>query len=231
MKLLIAEDDPSLLRALTALFQREKYTVDGVSDGPNALEYLKLCTYDAAVLDVMMPGLSGFEVIRAVRKEGIATPVLFLTAKNDIEDRVTGLDLGAEDYLTKPFDVRELLARVRALTRRGNDQTSAAVSAGNTSLDTVSFSLKGPGGEEILPNKEYQCMLFLMQNAGQVIPAERFLERFWEDDAAGGENTLWTVIYNLRKKLESLKSNLSIRTRRGQGYVLEVQNEKGPDEA
>ncbi len=220
MKILIAEDDPSLLRALEALFRREKISTDGVCDGKDALQYLTLSEYDAAVLDVMMPGLSGFEVLAGARRAGVKTPVLFLTAKSEVEDRVAGLDLGAEDYLTKPFDVRELLARVRALTRRGSEQKSASLTVGNTSLNTVSFRLTGPKGEAIPASKEYQCLLLLMRHPGRVFPANTFLERFWEPDA-GQENTLWTVIYNLRKRLEAVGSDLEIRTRRGQGYVLE----------
>ncbi len=228
MRILIAEDDPSLLRALCALFAREKYTVDGVPDGKKALDYLSLFSYDAALLDVMMPGLSGFEALAEARKRGIRTPVLFLTAKNGVDDRVAGLDLGAEDYLAKPFDVRELLARVRSLTRRGTGQKSAALVLGNTSLDTASFCLSAPGGEEVLPNKEFQCLLFLMQNQGEVLSGERFLERFWEEDSTGGEKTLWNVMYNLRRKLETLNSDLAVRTRRGQGYVLEKRDEEQP---
>lgn len=225
MRILIAEDDPSLLRGLSALFTREKYTVDGVPDGKDARDSLLLFSYDAAILDVMMPGLSGFEVLAEVRKKGINTPVLFLTAKSEVDDRVTGLDLGAEDYLAKPFDVCELLARVRALTRRGTGRKSNTLQQGNTALDTASFCISAPKGAEILPNKEFQCLQFLMQNPGQVLSGEQFLERFWDSDALGGEKTLWNVMYNLRKKLENLGSDLRIRTRRGQGYVLERSNE------
>ena len=222
MKILIAEDDPSLLRGLTALFQREEYAADGVRNGKDALDYLRLFSYDAAILDVMMPKMTGFEALKEARSRGIRTPALFLTAKSEVEDRVAGLDLGAEDYLAKPFDARELLARVRALTRRESEQKSAEVRVGNTRLHTASFRLSGPKGEAVLANKEYQCLLFFMQNPGAVFPADRFLERFWEADA-GQENTLWTVIYNLRRRLESVGSDLEIRTRRGQGYVLEAK--------
>ena len=220
MKILIAEDDSDLRHALKTLLQRNNYCVDAVDNGADALEYLQLGNYDAAVLDVMMPKMDGFCVVRQLRQQKKTTPVLLLTAKSEIEDRVSGLDAGANDYLTKPFDIRELLARLRVLTRQQSQQSSF-ISYGNIQLDTVSFLLIGPMGNQSLVNKEYQVLLLLLQNPGHVISADRFLESVWEADSLGQENALWTVIYNLRKKLTLVGADVQIKTRRHLGYVLE----------
>lgn len=222
MKILIAEDDKDLRYGLKVFFRRNNFTVDEVDNGLDALTYLQIGSYDAAVLDVMMPKMDGVAVVRNLRAEKNTTPILLLTAKAEIEDRVEGLDAGANDYLPKPFDVRELLARVRVLTRSQTQQT-AKLQLGNTILDTTCFLLMGPNGEEMLTNKEYQTFLSLMQNPGIPIPVERILQRVWEPDSAGQENTLWTVIYNLRKKLTAIGSDAVIQNKRNQGYVLEVR--------
>ena len=221
MKLLIAEDDAQLRHVLKTLFQREHYTVDAVDNGLDALEYLRIGGYDAAVLDIMMPQMDGLTALRHARQSRIATPVLLLTARSEIEDKVAGLDIGANDYLTKPFDIRELLARVRVLTR-GQNQQSTQVSLGNISLNTATFTLSGPGGTLPLVNKEYQTLLLLMQNPGRTISVERFLQTVWEPDSCGQENALWTVIYNLRKKLHDAGADVQIKTKRNLGYILEM---------
>ena len=220
MKVLIAEDEQALRHALQILLQRNHYTTDTVDNGQDALDFLRIGNYDAAILDIMMPKMDGIQVLNAIRQERNATPILLLTAKSSVEDRVIGLDSGANDYLPKPFDTRELLARLRVLTRQQNQQSSA-VCTGNITLDTATFSVSGPWGAQALVNKEYQVLLLLMQNPGQTISADRFLETIWEPDSLGQENALWTVIYNLRKKLSEIGADVHIKTKRHLGYTLE----------
>ena len=222
MKILIAEDDHDLRYALQVLFQRNHFAVDAVDNGADALSYLQLGQYDAAVLDVMMPQIDGLTVVRKIRAERNRTPVLLLTAKAEVEDRVEGLDAGANDYLPKPFDVRELLARVRVLTRAQTQQT-AQLQWGDLCLDTVHFTLMGPKGQQALNNKEYQTFLLLMQTPGAPVSVERILQQVWEPDSAGQENALWTIVYNIRKKLVAVSENVTIQNKRNLGYVLEVR--------
>lgn len=222
MKILIAEDDKDLRHGLQVFFERNHFTVDAVDNGADALAYLQLGGYDAAVLDVMMPRLNGVSVVRTLRTEKNTTPILLLTAMAEIEDRVEGLDAGANDYLPKPFDVRELLARVRVLTR-SQSQQSAKMEMGNILLDTTCFVLTGPKGKELLPNKEYQTLYLLMQNPAAPVSVETILQKVWEPDSAGQENALWTIIYNLRKKLTAVGANVSIQNKRNLGYILEVR--------
>lgn len=222
MKLLIAEDDKDLRYALQVFFARNHFTVDTVDNGADALTYLQIGGYDAAVLDVMMPKMDGVSVVRNLRAEKNMTPILLLTAKAEIEDRVEGLDAGANDYLPKPFDARELLARVRVLTRPQTQQT-AKLQLGNIILDTTRFLLIGPNGEETLTNKEYQTFLLLMQAPGAAVSVEKIMQQVWEPDSAGQENALWTIIYNLRKKLTAVGANATIQNKRNLGYVLEVR--------
>lgn len=220
MRILIAEDEPSLLHALQVLLQRNNYTADTVGNGMDALDYLRIGNYDAAILDIMMPKMDGIQVLNTIRQERNATPILLLTAKSSVEDRVLGLDSGANDYLPKPFDTRELLARLRVLTRQQNQQSSS-IRFENITLDTLTFSVSGPSGTEMLANKEYQVLQLLLQNPGQTIRADRFLETVWDPDSIGQENALWTVIYNLRKKLTDIGANVQIKTKRHLGYTLE----------
>ena len=222
MKILIAEDEKNLRHGLQVFFQRNHFTVDAVDNGEDALAYLQLGSYDAAVLDVMMPKLDGVSVVRKLRSEKNTTPILLLTAKSEIEDRVEGLDAGANDFLPKPFDLRELLARVRVLTRPQTQQ-SATLQLGNILLDTTCYLLTGPKGEQTLTNKEYQIILLLMQNPAAPISVERIMQQVWEPDSAGQENALWTVIYNLRKKLTAIGADATIKNKRNLGYVLEVR--------
>ena len=220
MKLLLAEDEAALRHALTVLLQRNCYTVDAVDNGADALAYLRLGDYDGAVLAVMMPKMDGLTVLRRLREEKNRTPILLLTARSEIEDRVMGLDAGANDYLVKPFDIREQLARIRVLTR-SEKQEKTDIRFGNICLDTASFTLSGPKDTVELGNKEYQCLLLLLREPGKVIPAERFMEKIWDPDSVGQENTLWTVIYNLRKKLEKVGADLQIGNKRNLGYLVE----------
>ena len=221
MKILIAEDDPSLRRVLVALLEKSNYSTDAVADGLEALEYLRVGSYDGAILDIMMPKMDGFQVLSTIRQEKNTVPVLMLTAKAEIEDKVTGLDLGANDYLTKPFDLRELLARLRVLTRPSETRQTNLLELGNTRLDTNSFVLSAPGGSYRLANKEYQTMALLMRNPNVLVAPGRFLENIWNPDSRAEDNTVWTYISYLRRKLAAMGSDLQITTRRNAGYQLE----------
>ncbi len=221
MKILIAEDDPSLRRVLVALLEKSNYSTDAVADGLEALEYLRVGSYDGAILDIMMPKMDGFQVLSTIRQEKNTVPVLMLTAKAEIEDKVTGLDLGANDYLTKPFDLRELLARLRVLTRPSETRQTNLLELGNTRLDTNSFVLSAPGGSYRLANKEYQTMVLLMRNPNVLVAPGRFLENIWNPDSRAEDNTVWTYISYLRRKLAAIGSDLQITTRRNAGYMLE----------
>ena len=223
MKLLLAEDDASLRRALLALLEKASYSVDAVDNGEDALEYLRAGQYDGAILDIMMPKKDGLQVLTTLRQEENQVPVLMLTAKAEIDDKVTGLDLGANDYLTKPFDLRELLARLRVMTRKQELQQTNQLRIGNTRLDTASHTLSGPEGCYKLANKEYQTILLLMRNPGTLLSPGRFLENIWDPDSRAEDNTVWTYISYLRRKLEAIGSDLRITTRRNAGYVLERQ--------
>lgn len=223
MKILIVEDDASLRRALVSILQKNNYTVEAVDNGGDAFDYLCSGLYDAAILDIMMPVMDGVSVLVQARKERVATPVLLLTAKSEIDDKITGLDAGANDYLIKPFDMRELLARLRVLTRKSGVQQNNVISFGNTSLNTQSFELSAPGGSYKLANKEYQTMLLFMRNPRVVISSSRVLENIWDPDSRAEDNTVWTYISYLRRKLEAIGADVQIRTMRGAGYILEVR--------
>lgn len=223
MRLLLAEDENPLSRAVTAILQRSHYTVDAVYDGEEAMEYLESDIYDAIILDIMMPKKNGLEVLKYLRQKGDLTPVLMLTAKGEVEDKVTGLDLGANDYLTKPFDARELLARLRAITRAQTEHGSSQLSVGNITLDRATFELSSPTGSICLANKEFQMLELMMSNPRQLISSERFLERLWGYDSEADVSVVWVYISYLRKKLAMLQANVQIKATRNAGYCLEEQ--------
>ena len=221
MRILIAEDEVTIARALKVMLEKNKYAVDAVYNGTDALDYIRTANYDALVLDIMMPGMDGLTVLREARTLGIATPALFLTAKAEIEDRVTGLDAGADDYLPKPFDASEFLARVRALTRRSGAYTPSRLTLGNTSLDCGTYQLLSPYGETRLNNKEFQLMELFLRNPRQVFSSEHLMEKIWGFDTETEMEVIWTYIGFLRKKLKSLQADIEIKTIRGAGYALE----------
>lgn len=220
MRILLAEDERSLSRAIIKIFEKNNYSADPVYNGKEALDYLESGNYDVCVLDIMMPVLDGISVLKKIRAAGNNIPVLMLTAKSEIDDKVTGLDSGANDYLTKPFDSKELLARIRAITR-GTAARDSILSFGNTSLDRASFELKAPGGEINLQNKEYQMLEMLMLNPNRVIPTERFMEKIWGYDSDAEINVVWVYVSNLRKKLAGISANIRIKASRNVGYSLE----------
>lgn len=222
MRILLAEDERSLSRAVIALLEKNNYSADAVYDGAEALEYLAAENYDAVILDIMMPKMDGLTVLRKLRERGSRIPVLLLTAKSEVEDKVLGLDTGANDYLTKPFATAELLARIQAITRTQTAQADSRLSFGNVVLDQATFELSAPGGSFRLANKEYQMIELLMRNPRQIIPTERFLEKIWGYDSDVEVNVVWVYISYLRKKLTAMHANIQIKATRNTGYSLEA---------
>ena len=221
MRLLLAEDEQALSRALVTILERNNYSVDAVYDGQAALDYLEADNYDGVILDIMMPKVDGMTVLKTIRAAGNPIPVLLLTAKGEVDDKVSGLDAGANDYLTKPFHMRELLARVRAMTRVLTAQTDSRLHMGNVTLDRAAFTLSTPYGSFRLANREFQMLELLMSNPGVLIPTERFLEKIWGYDSEAELNVVWVYISYLRKKLAALQANLLIKATRNAGYALE----------
>ena len=226
MKLLLAEDERSLSKALTRILKHSHYSVDAVYDGEDALYYLQNGEYDAAVLDVMMPKKDGFAVIKAVREAGNTVPVIMLTARAELEDKVRGLDLGADDYLTKPFEPEELLARLRVMTRKDRGSEGRILRTGNVTLDRKTFRLSSPSGEQSLANKEFQMMELLMTDPGRILSADTFLDKVWGYDSDADINVVWVYISYLRKKLKVLNADVSIRAKRNAGYYLEQDRDQ-----
>ena len=221
MRLLLAEDEAALSRALKTILERNNYSVDAVSDGQAALEYLESDAYDGVILDIMMPKVDGITVLKEVRSRGNLVPVLLLTAKSEVDDKVLGLDAGANDYLTKPFHSRELLARIRAMTRTQKAQTDSQLHVGNVTLDRATYELSTPSGAYRLANKEFQMMEMLMSNPRRLISSERFMEKIWGYDSEAELNVVWVYISYLRKKLTALHADIQIRAKRNAGYTLE----------
>ena len=225
MRLLLAEDEKSLARAVSAILEKNNFSVDVVHDGADALDWLRAGNYDGAVLDIMMPKMDGITVLKTIRAEGNMLPVLLLTAKSEIDDKVEGLDSGANDYLTKPFAAKELLARIRAMTRTPTAQPSSVLQFGNLTLDRATFELKSPSGSFRLANKEFQMLETLMANPKTLVSTERFMEKIWGYDAEAEINVVWVYISYLRKKLAALNANVQIRATRNAGYSLEVKED------
>lgn len=221
MRILIAEDEESIAKALKVVLEKQKYTVDLVHNGLDALDFTDALAYDAIVLDIMMPGLDGLEVLRRLRATGNTTPVLFLTARSEVEDRVAGLDAGADDYLPKPFAMAEFIARVKALTRRSSTFVPDVIAQGDTVLDINQYSLRHGDDSVRLNNKEFQLMELFMRHPGQVFSSERLMEKIWGIDSDAGIDVVWTYIGFLRKKLKGIDADVEIRTIRGAGYTLE----------
>lgn len=226
MRILLAEDEVSLSKALKVILERNNYSVDQVYDGEEALSFLSVDNYDCLILDLMMPQVDGITVLKTMRKEGNMLPVIILTAKSEVDDKVLGLDSGANDYLTKPFNSRELLARIRAITRsKENNEGDSILKMGNTILMRDTFILKTDSGETRLQSKEFQILELLMQNKNKLISTERLMEKIWGFDSEAEINVVWVYISNLRKKLASLDSNVEIKATRNAGYTLEEKND------
>lgn len=221
MRLLLAEDEKALSKALVAILERNNYSVDAVYDGQSALDYLEMDNYDGVILDIMMPKVDGLTVLKKVREKGNLIPISLLTAKSEVDDKVEGLDAGANDYLAKPFHSKELLARIRAITRTQAVQTNSKLTVGNVTLDRATFELSTVKGSFRLANKEFQVLELLMCNPHQLISSERFLEKIWGYDSEAEINVVWVYTSYLRKKLSALHANVQIKATRNAGYSLE----------
>ncbi|SFE49201.1 DNA-binding response regulator, OmpR family, contains REC and winged-helix (wHTH) domain [Peptostreptococcaceae bacterium pGA-8] len=225
MRLLLCEDERELSAAIAAILKHSNYSVDAVYDGCTALEYLEADNYDCVILDIMMSKIDGIEVLRKIRKNGNKIPVIMLTAKSQLDDKILGLDAGADDYLTKPFESRELLARVRAVTRRGEAMTNSILSMGNVRLDRATFALSTDSGEFVLANKEFQMLEMFMSNPQKIISADIFMDRIWGYETDTEMSVVWVYISYLRKKLSKLNANVEIKVSRNIGYSLVVKGE------
>ena len=222
MRLLLAEDEKEMSNAVCAVLKHEHFSVDAVYDGQDAYDYLETGEYDGAILDIMMPKMDGITVLKKIRAKGISTPVIMLTAKSQLDDKVEGLDAGADDYLTKPFAMKELIARVRSITRRSGEVADSTLSFSDITLSRSTFVLASTGGEERLANKEVQMLEMLMEHPGQVISSDQFMDRIWGYDTDTESNVVWVYISNLRKKLKKLGSTVNIKAARGLGYSIEA---------
>lgn len=221
MRLLLAEDEVELSNAVVTVLKHQNYSVDAVYNGEDAYDYLTGQEYDGAILDIMMPKMDGITVLKNIRKEGISVPVLMLTAKSELDDKIEGLDSGADDYLTKPFAMKELLARVRSITRRQGEVAGQTLSYNDLKLDRSSFSMSC-GDESIsLPNKEFQMMEMMMTNPGQIFSQDQFMDRIWGLDSDTDFSVVWVYVSYLRKKLKNIGSNVTIKATRNVGYSLD----------
>ncbi len=221
MRILLAEDEKELSDALVVILKHNNYEVTPVYDGRMALDNILEGNYDGVILDIMMPKMDGIEVLQKVREQKNDTPIMILTAKSEIDDKVLGLDSGADDYLSKPFATKELLARLRSITRRKTEAVSAVLNYGNISLNCATFELSSPTGSVHLQNKEFQMFEMLISNPRQIISPERFIEKIWGYDSEAESNVVWVYISYIRKKLSGLNANIQIKATRNQGYSLE----------
>ena len=223
MKLLVAEDDPKLLKSLVHILEHNRFSVDGVSNGEDALEYGQTGEYDGLILDIMMPGLDGLQVLQTLRRNGIKTPALFLTARTEISQRVEGLDVGADDYLPKPFSTAELLARIRAMLRRKDTYLPDLLAIGSVILNRSTYQLVFQDKIQTLSGKEFQILEMMMQAPGTIIQTDRFITHLWGWDTNVDTSVVWVHISNLRKKISAIGAPMEIRFIRNAGYVLEVK--------
>ena len=222
MRILIAEDDPKLLKSLVHIFELNHYATDGVDNGVDAFDYASSGEYDGLVLDIMMPGMDGVTLLKKLRAKGITTPALFLTARTEIDQRIEGLDAGADDYLPKPFSTGELLARVRAMLRRKDNFTPDMLTFGALSLNRSTYELVCNGKTQSLSGKEFQVMEMLMQNPKTIVTAEQLITHIWGWDTNVDTSVVWVHISNIRKKLETLSAPVAIKFVRNAGYMLEA---------
>lgn len=221
MRLLLAEDEKDLSKALVTVLEKNNYSVDPVYNGQDAIDYIIDGNYDGAVLDIMMPIKDGIQALKEIRNKGINIPIIMLTAKSEIDDRVVGLDCGADDYLTKPFAVAELLARLRTMIRRKTEgRTDNIIVVSNLKLDISTSELITDCEKEFLGNKEFQMMEMMMSNKGQFISADRLFEKIWGYESEADMSVVWVNISNIRKKLRKLNAKVEITAKRNIGYRL-----------
>ena len=225
MKLLLVEDEKQLSEALQQILIKNKYTVDAVYNGQEALDYIATGNYDIVLMDVMMPVMDGITALKKIRADGNQIPVLLLTAKSEADDKVMGLDSGANYYITKPFDTKELLAAVRAITRK-EEQTDNRLHFGNITLNTSTYELASDTDSVKLTNKEFQMMEIFMSNPKILVSADTLMERIWGYDSDSEINVVWAYISYLRKKLKNLNANFTIKSSRNSGYSLELTDDK-----
>lgn len=225
MRVLIAEDDPGVQRFVAKGLKEQAYAVDTVATGPEALEQAEINSYDVIILDVMLPGLSGFEVCRRLREAGLKIPVLMLTARDAVEDRIAGLDHGADDYLTKPFEFRELLARLRALLRRPSELKPAQLSVANLTLDTAAQVATRGERRISLTHKEYALLEYLVRNTGRIIGRAEIAEHVWDEHFDPFSNLIEVYVNRLRRKIDAAKETPLLHTKRGAGYMLGISEE------
>lgn len=221
MRILLAEDERALSNALATILKHSNYSVDAVYDGQAALDYSEANIYDALILDVMMPKKDGIEVVKELRRRGNNIPVIMLTARSELDDKILGLDSGADDYMTKPFEIKELLARLRAVTRRKSELTDNVLSFGNLRLDRAAYEISVEGNAVKLGHKEFQMLEMLMENPDGVVSAERFMEKIWGYDSETEMSVVWVYLSFIRKKLASVGANVQIKVNRNIGYSLE----------
>lgn len=225
MRILIVEDEKALSRVLVKIFEKNYYSVDAVYNGQEALDYIATGNYDIVLMDVMMPVMDGITALKKIRADGNQIPVLLLTAKSEADDKVMGLDSGANYYITKPFDTKELLAAVRAITRK-EEQTDNRLHFGNITLDTSTYELASDTDSVKLTNKEFQMMEIFMSNPKILVSADTLMERIWGYDSDSEINVVWSYISYLRKKLKNLNANFTIKSSRNSGYSLELTDDK-----
>ncbi len=221
MRLLLAEDDPRLQKSLKHILEANNYAVDAVGDGSNALSYALSGEHDGLILDIMMPGLDGIEVLRRLRSKGVTTPALFLTARTEVSQRVEGLDAGADDYLSKPFSTSELLARVRAMLRRKDNYVPDLLSFEGMTLNRSTYELSYGNSLQVLSRKEFQLAEMLMQNPRTITSISQILTHIWGWDACVDTSAVWVHVSNLRKKIAATGAPIEIRFVRNAGYTLE----------
>ncbi len=230
MRLLLVEDEIPLSNALATILKHNNYSVDCVYDGLSALDYIETDIYDAIILDIMLPKMDGIEVLKTIRNNKYTVPVILLTAKSDVEDKVKGLDSGADDYLTKPFNSKELLARIRAVTRRQDITQNNIIEFGDLKLNKLSFELSLNEKSLRLSNKEFQMMEMFITNHNNMISIEKFMDKIWGFDSESEINVVWTYICYLRKKLKTLNSKVRITAVRNIGYTLEYKQDGDKDD-
>ncbi|MFV0424992.1 MAG: response regulator transcription factor [Bacilli bacterium] len=226
MRLLLCEDEVDISDTLVEILKLNKYSVDAVYDGEEALDYLEFGNYDCVILDIMMPKKYGLEVLQIIRKMGNNIPVIMLTAKSELDDRVLGLDSGADDYLAKPFEIKELLARIRSITRRQSEFVDNVLEFSDLKLNRATYELICDEKTTKLPPKEFQMLEMLMKNPKQYISTDHFMEKIWGYDSDAEINVVWVCISSVRKRINEVCNNVSLVTSRKMGYRLEAQDAK-----
>ena len=222
MRILLAEDEKELSKALCTLLKYNNFSVDAVYNGEDALDFIDSNIYDCLILDIMMPKLDGISVLKTIRRKEKNIPILMLTAKSEIDDRCLGLDLGADDYLTKPFSMKELLSRIKALVRRKSEKFESELVFGDLKLNRLTYQIESCSGTLKLRNKEYQMLELMMLSPKTMVSVEQFMNKIWDFDSDAELNVVWVYISYLRKKLKVVGSSVEIKSNRNVGYYLEI---------